>query len=78
MANTMIKNASIGTVVKAKIGGAVYEFIIVQQGTPSSGNYDSSCNGTWLMLKNCVNKTKYSSTSQLYADSAAKSFAQNP
>lgn len=77
MANTMIKNASIGTVVKAKIGGAVYEFIIVQQGTPSSGNYDSSCNGTWLMLKNCVNKTKYSSTSQLYADSAAKTFIED-
>lgn len=77
MANTMIKNASIGTVVKAKIGGAVYEFIIVQQGTPSSGNYDSSCNGTWLMLKNCVNKTKYSSTSQLYADSAAKIFLED-
>lgn len=77
MANTMIKNASIGTVVKAKIGGAVYEFIIVQQGIPSSGNYDSSCNGTWLMLKNCVNKTKYSSTSQLYADSAAKTFIED-
>lgn len=77
MANTMIKNASIGTVVKAKIGGAIYEFIIVQQGIPSSGNYDSSCNGTWLMLKNCVNKTKYSSTSQLYVDSAAKIFLED-
>lgn len=77
MANTMIKNASIGTVAKAKIGGAVYEFIVVQQGIPSSGNYDSSCNGTWLMLKNCVYKTKYSSTSQLYSDSTAKTYLED-
>ena len=43
-------NLAMGTVVKAPINGNTREFIVVHQGLPSS-MYDSSCNGTWLLLK---------------------------
>lgn len=77
MANTMIKNMSVGSSVRAKISGAEYEFIIVNQGLPSSGNYDSSCNGTWLMVKDCLNTIKYDKDSKLYGTSNAKDWVEN-
>lgn len=43
-------NLAMGTVVKTPINGTTREFIVVHQGLPSS-MYDSSCNGTWLLLK---------------------------
>lgn len=29
------------------------EFLVVQQGNPNSSMYDASCDGTWLLLKDC-------------------------
>ena len=48
-----------GTTVKLNLGGEPYELIIVQQGKPESGNYDDSCDGTWLMMKNVYIKTQF-------------------
>lgn len=45
----------IGTTVSLNVGGTQYDWIVVQQGTPSD-LYDNSCNGTWLMMKNCYNR----------------------
>lgn len=44
----------VGATVSLNVGGTPYDWIVVQQGTPSS-LYDSSCNGTWLMMKDCYN-----------------------
>lgn len=41
---------AVGTSLWMNYGGAKTEFLIVHQGLPSS-IYDSSCNGTWVMIK---------------------------
>ena len=40
----------VGSTVALNVGGKSYEFIVVQQGKPSS-MYDDSCSGTWLLMK---------------------------
>lgn len=40
----------IGTSVYTNVNGALKEFIIVHQGLPSTA-YDTSCDGTWLLMK---------------------------
>lgn len=40
----------VGTTVKIKVSSKETDFIIVHQGRPST-KYASSCNGTWLMMK---------------------------
>lgn len=42
----------VGSIVKIRVNGKVYDFIIVHQGLPSN-MYDSSCNGTWVLMKEC-------------------------
>ena len=42
----------VGSVVKIGVNGKSYDFIVVNQGVPSnSSRYDSSCDGTWLLMK---------------------------
>lgn len=41
---------AVGSTVKIKVNGTLTDFLIVQQGKPSS-SYDNSCNGTWLLMK---------------------------
>ena len=44
----------VGSVVKLMEGGTAVEYLVVNQGIPSNSNlYDSSCNGTWLLRKDC-------------------------
>lgn len=50
----------IGATVPLNVGETQYDWIVVQQGTPSD-LYDNSCNGTWLMMKNCYNKKVWDS-----------------
>lgn len=47
-----VSTLSVGQSVYAKVNGAVKEFIVVHQGKPGS-MYDDSCNGTWLLMKDC-------------------------
>lgn len=42
---------AVGSVVTIPINGAATEMIIVHQGNPDVGLYDSSCDGTWLVTK---------------------------
>lgn len=48
---TQIGSLGIGTSVYMNVNNARTEFLVVHQGLPSS-DYDSSCNGTWLLMKN--------------------------
>ena len=42
----------VGSVVKIGVNGKEYDFLVVNQGIPSNSSlYDSSCNGTWLLMK---------------------------
>lgn len=43
-------NVAVGNTVKFNVNGTSREFIIIHQGLPSS-MYDSSCDGTWLLMK---------------------------
>lgn len=47
-----LSSAEVGEIVTLNFNGEPRDFIIVQQGKPSS-KYDSSCNGTWLLMKDC-------------------------
>lgn len=61
---------AVGSIVKIKVGGVLREFIVVQQGKPSSDLYDSSCDGTWLLMKDCYEEGSYAETlSHNYAKS---------
>lgn len=41
---------SVGSKVKLNVNGVATNFIVVHQGLPSA-DYDSSCNGTWLLME---------------------------
>ena len=51
MANVKLGTKAVGSIVKIKVNGAAKDFIVVQQGNPSTSVYDSSCEGTWLLMK---------------------------
>ena len=48
--STKLGSMTVGSTVKLNIGGSPRDWLVVHQGLPSS-MYDSSCNGTWLLLK---------------------------
>lgn len=47
---TRLGNVAVGTVLKMQENGVPAQYIVIQQGLPSS-LYDSSCNGTWLLRR---------------------------
>ncbi len=57
MAKTLASMA-VGSTVKLKVDGTFREFLIVQQGRPSS-IYDASCDGTWLLMKDCYEQRQW-------------------
>lgn len=50
MASTTLGSKTVGSTVKLKVNGTARDFIVVHQGRPST-IYDSSCDGTWLLMK---------------------------
>lgn len=58
---TPIGSLSVGSVVKMNVGGKPYEWIIVNQGRPST-MYDVSCDGTWLLLKDIYENRQWHSS----------------
>lgn len=79
MAGVELSSKAVGSIVKIKIGGTAREFIIVHQGLPSN-LYDSSCNGTWLLMKDCYKKMLWNpsgSNNNDYADSSVANYLAN-
>lgn len=62
MANVKLGTKAVGSIVKIKVNGAAKDFIIVQQGNPNTSTYDSSCAGTWLLMKDSYNYMKWNET----------------
>lgn len=58
MATMNIGTKPVGSIVKVKIDGTPKNFIIVHQGKPSD-MYDESCNGTWLLMQDIYETTKW-------------------
>ena len=59
--DTPIGSQAVGSIVKMNVGGTPYEWIVVNQGKPSS-LYDKSCNGTWLLMKDIYENRQWNST----------------
>ena len=67
MAKVKISSLTKKSTVKIKIGGYDYDFVVIYQGKPPTGNYDDSCDGTWLMLKDCFTLFPFGS-SQIFTN----------
>ena len=74
--NVPISTLDVGSSVFLNVGGKKTDFIIVHQGLPST-SYDSSCNGTWLLMKNIYTKAAWDGTNNSYADSDIYAYLKN-
>lgn len=78
MANAKLGAKAVGSIVKLKVGGTAKEFIVVHQGKPSS-MYDSSCDGTWLLMKDCYEiRAWHSSNVNKYETSDVNTYLNGP
>lgn len=75
--NTIPANdLTIGMVVKLMENGVATDYIVVNQGIPSGSSlYDTSCDGLWLLRKDCYeNRAWHSSNVNDYASSTIHSY----
>ena len=70
---------SVGASLWCEVDGTRSEFIVIQQGNPSTSYYDSTCNGTWLLAKNCFDSSAWLSAGVglSYANSVVHSWLNN-
>ena len=73
MANVRLGAKAVGSIVKIKVNGASKDFIVVQQGNPNTSTYDSSCNGTWLLMKDIYTTSTFGSNNS-YKDSSIHTY----
>ena len=67
----------VGHTVKLTESGVVAEYLVVQQGSPSD-LYDSSCNGTWLLRKDCPVLRPFNSNAVgNYVDGNVRQYLEN-
>lgn len=70
-----LSNYAVGSSVYFKVNNVRTEWLVVQQGNPSTSIYDSSCDGTWLLMKNIYESRKWhSSNANDYANSTIHSY----
>lgn len=59
----LASSLAVGSTVKLMEGGTAVEYLVVNQGIPSNSSlYDASCNGTWLLRKDLLNRSLYKPT----------------
>ena len=73
MANVKLGTKAVGSIVKIKVNGASKDFIVVQQGNPNTSTYDSSCNGTWLLMKDIYTTSTFGNNNS-YEDSSIHTY----
>lgn len=66
----------VGSVVKIGVNGKSYDFLVVNQGIPSNSSlYDSSCDGTWMLMRAIYETHVWNSTiSNKYESSGIHSY----
>ena len=51
----LASDIAVGSIVKLMENGVAVEYLVVNQGIPSGSSlYDASCDGTWLLRKDCI------------------------
>ena len=60
---TRLGDMAVGSVVKIKVDGTLTDFLIVQQGSPGSG--DNDFDGTWVLMTNIIKQMRFSSKSNI-------------
>ena len=73
MANVKLGTKVVGSIVKIKVNGASKDFIVVQQGNPNTSTYDSSCAGTWLLMKDIYTTSTFGNNNS-YKDSSIHTY----
>ena len=75
MANVKLASKSVGDIVKLNVNGAAKEFIVVHQGNPDTSLYDESCDGTWLLMKDCYESRQWNSiANNIYISSSITTY----
>ena len=61
-AGTAIGSLPVGSSVYMNVSGVRKEFLVVNQGNPNTSIYDSSCNGTWLLMKDVYEQRAFNTS----------------
>lgn len=75
---TRMSDLEIGQTIKLNVNGTAREFLVVNQGLPST-LYDASCDGTWLLMRDLYESIKWAnSKSNVYESSNANTYLNGP
>ena len=77
MPTVKLGTKSVGSIIKLNEFGSPVNYIIIQQGLPSSGYYDASCNGTWVRRQSAGAEKEWDSSNNDYANSDIHSWLNN-
>ena len=59
----LAQDIAVGSTVKLMEDGTAVEYLVVNQGIPSNSSlYDASCDGTWLLRKDCHSKRAWNTS----------------
>ena len=73
MAGAPLGNLAKGTLIKILENGAPVEYLIVNQGLPSS-MYDASCDGCWVLRKDIAENRRWDSSNNGYKNSDIQAY----
>lgn len=66
---------AVGDITQLNVNGVAKNFIVVHQGNPGSSLYDSSCDGTWLLMEDIYESRAWnSSTTADYENSTIHAY----
>ena len=72
-AGTPLGELAVGTLIKIQENGAPVEYLIVNQGLPSS-MYDASCDGCWVLRKDIAEHRMWDSSNNDYKNSDIQAY----
>lgn len=72
-AGTPVSSLAVGTLIKINENGAPVEYMVVNQGLPSS-MYDTSCDGCWVLRKDIAENRAWDSSDNNYKNSAIQAY----
>ena len=73
IAGTPLGELAVGTLIKILENGAPVEYLIVNQGLPSS-MYDASCDGCWVLRKDIAENRAWDSSDNSYKNSDIQAY----
>lgn len=73
MAGTPVSSLAVGTLIKINENGAPVEYMVVNQGIPSS-MYDTSCDGCWVLRKDIAENRAWDRSDNDYKNSDIQAY----